>query len=185
MLHGATRLPGTVLNCRSREETFNFVGGVDSSGTRESLVTRVSMSPEFGTSLFDLTPNDAALRQPDGSKLYQQSVPLAAGLRYETLLQTVEYRPTSFIMPLFTATTVASAVVRIRYPKDLLEIQVYTATEPALPPTDTGWGQEWQITKPILPGQCIVASWLPKVRPPAPAPRQTLPAPAVAPSAKT
>jgi len=57
---------------------------------------------------------------------------MESGSRHSTVLETVEYRRTSYVMPLFTATTVVQAVFRVRYPKELIDIQVSTSNGPNL-----------------------------------------------------
>ncbi|WP_263349690.1 hypothetical protein [Acidicapsa acidisoli] len=167
LLKISSRIQGIVQNCGSSSEYYTLIGALDPAPTKlashEALITRVSVRPESGSGGFDeFPPDNSKLVQADGTKLFQKSVLMPPGSRFKTVLEALEYRPISSIIPLFTATTVVKSTVRIRYPKDLLEIQVSTGTTGNFLPEPTVWGDEWEIPVALLPGQCIVATWNPK-----------------------
>jgi hypothetical protein len=166
-----SRVQGLIHNCSTKSEEFTFIGAVDPShvpplvGT--SQISRVAMAAEFGPALFDESPKTTkTLQQPDGSIEYKSRKQLAAGGRFTTIFEAVEYTRTTHSLPLFTSTTVVKAVVRIRYPKDLLNVslQLSTGNESGIVVDQTLWGTEWRIQEPLLPGQCILAVWNPKVQ---------------------
>ena len=105
---------------------------------------RVAMTAEVDSSGFDVVPDEKRLE-------YRCIQPMPSGSRYNTVLETIEYRQTSYVMPLFTATTVIQSVLRIRYPKNLLDVLVSTSTSSNLAGEHTYWGQEWFIKAPLLP----------------------------------
>jgi hypothetical protein len=155
---------GVVMNCGRNQETYTLVTSVDPSfleGGPESEISRLNVGPEFGTSLIDEHPENQ--EQPDKTKVASYPFDIPPRRRYETKVELTEYRPMSFILPLFTATTVAKTVLKIRYPMDLLDLHVSTGTSDSLPPKNqTKLGKEWEITTPLLPGQCVITRWLPK-----------------------
>lgn len=160
------RMKGIVQNCGSGDETFSFVASLDPSprvdGLGKSQIVRASMAGETNSSVgFDISPDNKELLQPDGTVFFKRDVMVPSRSRHNTVLETVEYRQTSYVMPLFTATTVAQAILRIRYPKQLIDLQVSTGLGPNLKGEHTHWGQEWSIQTPLLPGQSIVAIWNP------------------------
>lgn len=174
ILEITSRVKGVIHNCSPKAEQFNFLGSVDSSFVDPAIgcsrIVRVGMAAESGNAIFDVEPKDqAALLQADGTVLYQQMTTLAAGGRYTTVFECIEYRPLSHSLPLFTSTTVVKALVRIRYPKDLLKVslQIPSGDTGVLKTDETQWGTEWAINSPLLPGQCIIATWSPRPARPA------------------
>lgn len=162
-----SRIQGIVQNCGRDTEEYMLISSLDPApakiGPGEALITHVSMTPESGTGGFEEThPDNSKLVQPDGTKLFKRSVLILPGGRFKTVLETIEYRPISSIMPLFTGTTVVKSIVRIRYPKELLDIQVSTGTSTNFKPEPTVWGAQWEIPIALLPGQSIVTTWNPK-----------------------
>jgi hypothetical protein len=161
----SSRIQGIVQNCGSKTEEFHMSCTLDPSPSEpgEALITRISMQPESGTGgLDDFNPDNRNLVQPDGSKLDEKVLLIPPGARYKTILETIEYHPTSTVVPLFAGTTVIKSTVKIRYPKDLLEVQVATSMDTSFKPEVSKWGAEWEIPSVILPRQCIVATWNPK-----------------------
>lgn len=161
-----SRIQGIVLNCGSETEEFALITSIDPSpkaAPGKAQITRVSANPESGPGGFDeFPPDNAKLLQRDGTILFNKSVSIPPGGRYKTVFESIEYRPISAMMPLFNGTPVVKATLRIRYPKDLLEIVVSTGTRTNLPSESTLWGDEWEISTALLPDQCIVANWNPK-----------------------
>jgi len=163
----ATRIQGAVLNCGPGDIDFTFAGSVDPSsnypGLGKSQLTRVRMISETGGTIFDENPpNNLSHLQSDGTIIFKKTHLVPRGARYKTVLESLEYRPASFALPLFTGTSVVKSVLRIRYPKDILDISVSTGTSQNLQGEPTIWGQEWNIHTPLLPGQCILTTWNPK-----------------------
>jgi hypothetical protein len=136
-----SRIQGIVHNCGWEPEEFAFRSSIDPSprvAPGDAEITRVSARPESGSGGFDeFPPDNAKLLQPDGTKLFERTVFIPPGGRYKTVFESVEYRPTSAIMPLFSGTTVVKATIRIRYPRELLEIQVSTGTSMNFQPEST------------------------------------------------
>lgn len=161
-----SRIQGALENRASEAKTFDMVSSIDPTPREpgESQIVRISMQPELGSGGFDERPDNSKLEMPDGSKLFRRSLLIGAGERWRTVLETVEYYPVSAVLPLFAGTTVIRATVRIRYPKDLLELHVGTGERADFKPEPTQWGAEWEIPTVILPGQCIVATWNPKAK---------------------
>ena len=164
-----SRIQGPVQNYSSETEEYTLISSVDPApkeiAPREALITRVSLRPESGVGGFDeFPPDNAMLLQPDGTKLFMRSLPISPGQRFKTVLEALEFRSISSVMPLFTGTAVVKATVRIRYPKDLLDIQVSTGASTNFQPEPTLWGAEWEIPIPLVPGQCILATWNPRGR---------------------
>jgi len=176
VLRVTSRVKGVIKKCSPANKDFTFVTSVDPSfvdpsvgeaGAYNSQILHVSMAPEFGQPIFEhnMTSADSFSKiQSDGSVLFENRVTLTAGGRYTTVSESVEYRPTAYFLPLFTVTTVVRATVRIRYPKDLLEVSLQLPVrDESLPHENTLAGTEWEIRSPILPGQCILAVWNPKL----------------------
>jgi len=170
-LEVTSRIEGPIVNYGPSTEEFGFFTSIDPSPVHPQLgksrIVRASVIPEAGTDGFDENPPaDKLLMQPDGttdgSKFFERAISLVPGVRYKTVVEVVEYRPTTYFMPLFTGTTVVRTVLSIRYPKELLDIQVSTGVDQSIKPEHTQWGHEWVISTTLLPGQCIMTTWTPK-----------------------
>jgi hypothetical protein len=179
-----SRVTGIVMNCSSLTQDFVFFAAVDASprvaGLDSSKITRISMSPEAGgTGGFDESPDNEAIRQPDGSKAMSRRQSIRPGERWKTALEAKEYRPVYCSLPLFVGTMVVKATVRVRFnPREAeepeesqrpvgfkvstLDFQVSTGIGDPIKPDRTTWGPEWSVDGPILPGQAIVTLWNPK-----------------------
>jgi hypothetical protein len=162
-----SRVQGVIENCDSEEHEYEFFGNIDPApdqvAPRDCLITYASVKPENQQTGFEVKdPDNSALVQPDGSKEIKTRVAIPSKARYRTVLETVEYRPRSSVMPLFTATTVVKCLVSIRYPKKVLDVHVSTGTSESFREDPTPWGGRWEILFPILPGQCIVTIWKPR-----------------------
>lgn len=167
-------IEGQVVNYGSRTEEYTVTGSIDSPLTHpilgQSRIKRIRLAPEVGDVVFDENPPDnKSLLRPDGTLWFQKSHPIPPGQRFKTTLEVEEYRPISYIMPLFTTTVVSTVTVKIRYDTSLLDIQVSTGLSENLKPEPIPWGHVWEIKTPLLPGQCILTTWNPKfpVMPPA------------------
>lgn len=164
-LEVTSRVEGPVVNYSPTTQTYQFVGSIDPpqgpSGLPDPKIARVMMKPELGDPLFDEEPVDSLVKQRDGSRLYTKDIPIPPGILYKTILDAVEYRPTSYILPLFLGTTVANSVVRIDYPKDVLTVKVSTSLEENIKLEPDLWGGRWVIPTALLPGQCIMVTWMP------------------------
>jgi hypothetical protein len=156
-------IEGVIQNFGKTQQPYTLITSVDPSllqGHLESEITRLNVAPESGASLTDGKPTNQV--KEDKTKVASYSFDIAPGARYKTKVVLIEYRPTSFILPLFTGTTVAKTVVKIRYPKGKLDLHVSTGTSDSLEAkTETDLGKEWEITEPLLPGHCVITRWLP------------------------
>lgn len=158
---------GVVQNFSDKQQIFKFVASIDQSfvpvdvGT--STITRVGFSEEYGPSFFDQSPPANEYMNADGSWLFEHEEYLRSKGRYTTIVQTEEYVPESYVMPLFTSTTVSRSEVRVFIDRTNFEIslEVPSAPELLLKPVDTAKSREWLIDSVLLPGQALIASWSP------------------------
>jgi hypothetical protein len=164
-----SRVTGLVRNCDAIARDFDFWAEVDASprvaGLGDCMIELISMTPELGGAGlgFNEKPKNHEIRQTDGRLKIHRSQLIQPNERWQTVLETLEYRPIYCVLPLFVATMVASAKVRIRCkPKvGFLQFAVSTGDGPDIKPTETTWGWEWIVDTPIVPGGAIVTLWNP------------------------
>ena len=164
----STRLNGYVLNCGAKDEKFRLYYKTDSHGDNlgfgPSRLLRVQIFSDKGEPLVNISGDEGSeLRLPDGAIRFTHEVLIPAGGKIRTVLEYVEYLPKSYAIPLFSATPVVAALIRIRFPKELLDVKVSTSDSDDLPFEETQWGREWTISNPLMPGQGILTQWDSKV----------------------
>jgi hypothetical protein len=153
-----TRVKGVIVNYGANVLKLPFITSLDPSLIDEkfgkSQITRVSMAEEYGEKIFDLVP-------PSDELVYTREVDAKPQVRYITVVESTEFLPISYFQPLFTATTVVSTTVRVRYDKALLNVKLEVPSDANPPPKaeDNQWGCEWDLHTPLLPGQCILLYW--------------------------
>jgi hypothetical protein len=157
-----TRVCGSLRNCSPNAEVFDFSCSVDPSvldiaiGEPRIISARVENSE--GTIVLHRQFNEKAIRQ------FSEPVSLSPGAEYHTFFESIEYRPLTYFLPLILGTTVVTATVQIRYPKDDfdMELQLPNMSGNNPKPALIHSGAEWTLRNPILPGQCVLVTWNPK-----------------------
>jgi len=164
-----SRFRGRVRNCGQSAEPYTFACMVDPSvigaSAGEPAITYAKFETDDGIVLSDLSNGKGRVTKIDGALLFKEEHRLSPKITYISVVETLEYRPISYFMPLFTGTTVVSATVNITFPKDKFDVKLQLPTisgeDPEPEPTYSGY--EWEIREPLLPGQCILITWFPRL----------------------
>jgi hypothetical protein len=157
-------ISGFVRNTGRRNDTIQNFAGVDPSmneGAPEPDIIRMQAYLEGEPPTVNGRPDVQV--QTDGTKVTKQYPQLIKpGQKLFTLVEIVEYRPRTFILPLFTATTVASTMLTINYDRNLFDVHVSTGTSDDIPPTKVfETCAVWNLSDPLLKGHCIQTRWTP------------------------
>jgi hypothetical protein len=163
-------ISGYVRNTGRRNDTIQNFAMVDPSmieGAPESDI--VWMEAYFDGELPIVNGRPVVTVQLDGTKATTQYPQIIKpGQKLFTLVELAEYRPLTFILPLFTATTVVRTMLTINYDPKLIEVHVSTGTSDDIPASKKFEGSSvWNLQDPLLKGHCIQTRWtpVPKIAP--------------------
>jgi len=164
-------ISGEVENRGKLSKEFRFKGSVDRSpvpaGCGQSKLLGVKIKwgkrdkDKFECSGASLAAHTTV--GEDGSTIFERPRVVNAGGKIETSIESLEFLPDSYIMPLFVGTCVNEAELTVLYDASKFDVVVSVGTSQNLQGESdfSGESKAWKIETPLLPGHCILTAWYP------------------------
>lgn len=159
---------GEIENRSSKVKDFTFIGEVDDTwldGVGKAQIVHAAVVKKDGTEIFDLSFDEEAnthLTASAGIKPFHRVIQVPpAQPPLISILECIEYLPSSYVYPLVSAGTVSRATLTVYYPKLKFKVEVSLSSgdESKVHRSEFIDGSIWDIRKPLLPGQCVMTNW--------------------------
>ena len=166
-LRFVSQISGELVNVTDKSRKWTFFGSVDRADDIEGLDKSQLTKARIACSAHVTDLSGGKLQkhttiQSDGSQLFKHTVTVAAGEKIETLIESVEYRPRSYAMPLFVGTSADEVEVQVHYDQSKFEVFLSVGVEQNMKGDTNALGKVWKIKTALLAGSCILTTWSPK-----------------------